>query len=366
MLGLHFAGETVEPAEYALACYASAVFEKLEISPLEATRDDGGVQVERAGDGYDPEFLPDQRVDVPSPASDAIETDYARTKAGSVIRDYTHFSLAMLAIIGHPAGVPKRVEAGPATTVSGTQITYNDIDTLGGNSGSGISRSPDGALVGVHTNGGCNVQGTGSNFGSPIVAIRNNSPTIRNLGGGIATFKGPDDGTGTAIKFIDDGGTLNKVRDDLTLKNPDDGTGTALKAIDDGATLNKFRDDISTVKALDDISTIKSRDDVLDPGKQFGDVKTPALDKAPGADLGGGVLDPGGPIAGGRAQPFILATPHHATEWAGGPLQEGPETDLQELEALLAQAVQCVNAVGQMYLELRAAYEELASQMRGT
>jgi len=97
MLGLHFAGETVEPAEYALACYASAVFEKLEISPLEATRDDGGVQVERAGDGYDPEFLPDQRVDVPSPASDAIETDYARTKAGSVIRDYTHFSLAMSA-----------------------------------------------------------------------------------------------------------------------------------------------------------------------------------------------------------------------------------------------------------------------------
>ena len=34
MLGLHFAGETVEPAEYALACYASSVFEKLEIEPL--------------------------------------------------------------------------------------------------------------------------------------------------------------------------------------------------------------------------------------------------------------------------------------------------------------------------------------------
>jgi endonuclease G len=28
MLGLHFAGETNEPAEYALACYASSVFEK--------------------------------------------------------------------------------------------------------------------------------------------------------------------------------------------------------------------------------------------------------------------------------------------------------------------------------------------------
>ena len=38
MLGLHFAGETVEPAEYALACYASSVFEKLEIRPLDAPR----------------------------------------------------------------------------------------------------------------------------------------------------------------------------------------------------------------------------------------------------------------------------------------------------------------------------------------
>jgi len=37
----------------------------------------------------------------------------------------------MLAIIGHPAGQPKRIEAGPTTSVSNNAIRYNDIDTLG-------------------------------------------------------------------------------------------------------------------------------------------------------------------------------------------------------------------------------------------
>jgi len=71
----------------------------------------------------------------------------------------------MLAIIGHPAGQPKRIEAGPATSISGSTIAYNDIDTLGGNSGSGILQGSTGRVVGVHTNGGCNPQGSGSNSG---------------------------------------------------------------------------------------------------------------------------------------------------------------------------------------------------------
>ena len=50
----------------------------------------------------------------------------------------------MLAIIGHPLGQPKRIEAGPATSLSGSVIRYNDIDTLGGNSGSGILQQPVG------------------------------------------------------------------------------------------------------------------------------------------------------------------------------------------------------------------------------
>ncbi len=87
----------------------------------------------------------------------------------------------MMAIIGHPAGVPKRVEAGPVTQFQGDRIRYNDIDTLGGNSGSAIWHERSGKIVGVHTNGGCNAEGTGSNFGVRIERIRAESPTIGRL-----------------------------------------------------------------------------------------------------------------------------------------------------------------------------------------
>ena len=97
MLGLHFAGETNEPAEYALACYAASVFEKLEISPLEPPPTDVVVAVTPVAQGYDPHFLPGQPVDLPAAGVPAVEEDYAPTKAGDPVRQYTHFSLAMSA-----------------------------------------------------------------------------------------------------------------------------------------------------------------------------------------------------------------------------------------------------------------------------
>lgn len=96
MLGLHFAGETIEPAEYALACYASSVFEKLEIVPLAPAAADTVVAVDPGSEGYDPHFLPGEHVvDVPTATVGDVEGDYAPTKAGDRIRHYTHFSLAM-------------------------------------------------------------------------------------------------------------------------------------------------------------------------------------------------------------------------------------------------------------------------------
>jgi V8-like Glu-specific endopeptidase len=84
----------------------------------------------------------------------------------------------MLAIIGHPAGVPKRIEAGPLTSFDGDRLRYNDIDTLGGNSGSAIWHSPSGLVVGVHTNGGCTTGGSGSNSGVRVARILEESPIV--------------------------------------------------------------------------------------------------------------------------------------------------------------------------------------------
>jgi V8-like Glu-specific endopeptidase len=93
----------------------------------------------------------------------------------------------MLAIIGHPAGLPKRIEAGPTSGLPGSAITYDDIDTLGGNSGSGVLRADDELLVGVHTNGGCTATG-GSNSGVRIGSIVGASPIVRALAGWVGAW----------------------------------------------------------------------------------------------------------------------------------------------------------------------------------
>jgi V8-like Glu-specific endopeptidase len=84
----------------------------------------------------------------------------------------------MACIIGHPAGQRKRIEAGPITLLQDSTIAYNDIDTLGGNSGAGILQASDGRIVGVHTNGGCDVN---HNTGVRITSIIAQSPTLQAL-----------------------------------------------------------------------------------------------------------------------------------------------------------------------------------------
>jgi hypothetical protein len=77
---------------------------------------------------------------------------------------------AMLCMIQHPAGKPKMIEAGPLLANVGNRLSYDSMDTLGGSSGSAIL-SLQGEVVGVHTNGGCNVF-SGANFGVAIGSIR--------------------------------------------------------------------------------------------------------------------------------------------------------------------------------------------------
>ena len=89
MLGLHFAGEMVGEPEHALACYPASVFEKLAITPnrkIIAT-------LERARKGFLEDFLGGSLF-LPKPLNQGIKDDLLEV-GGSVIFDYTHFSLAM-------------------------------------------------------------------------------------------------------------------------------------------------------------------------------------------------------------------------------------------------------------------------------
>jgi V8-like Glu-specific endopeptidase len=229
----------------------------------------------------------------------------------------------MLAIIGHPAGMPKRIEAGPATSFGTTTILYNDIDTLGGNSGSGILHGPSGRLVGIHTNGGCNSSGTGSNLGQRITSVRAASPTLQSLP--------------TATSPIAD---TTPAMDLATLKMHDD--RPTLSFLDTSPSI----DLLGTLKFLDDIPKLKIVDDGI-PG-------------------GFGGLPPIQPISIER--PFILATPHHAMGWAGAGAEgaaggaAGGATDVQAVYAnALAELQQTMVAMHEALLRLDAEYRRLVA-----
>jgi Trypsin-like peptidase domain len=78
---------------------------------------------------------------------------------------------ALLCIIQHQGGGPKRIETGPLLENRAGQISYTDLDTAGLSSGALILSAPAGLVVGVHTHGGCTSDG-GFNYGVSISAIR--------------------------------------------------------------------------------------------------------------------------------------------------------------------------------------------------
>ena len=283
----------------------------------------------------------------------------------------------ILCVIGHPAGWPKRIEAGPCLNVAGTTITYDDIDTLGGNSGSGILRASDGRIVGVHTNGGCgpNSPGMGFNFGVRITSIIANSPTLQAITA-LPTLKFIDDPT--TLKFIDDPNTLKFIDDPVTLKFRDD------------INTLKFRDDIHTLKFRDDNNTLKFADDVgtnpfVDPGtntnKAIDDVKAPALDKGfsdqklPGSD-GMPWLGRPGTFGQPSAKPFVMSTPHHSMAWAANaaPGRSGGEAattvaqyeqTLIQMEEMMRQYMDALSQLDAEYQQILREYEALIQGTQG-
>jgi V8-like Glu-specific endopeptidase len=261
----------------------------------------------------------------------------------------------MICIIGHPAGLPKRIEAGPTTSIDGNLIRYSDIDTLGGNSGSGILRASDGRLVGIHTNGGCTAASPGdggTNFGQRIAAVIAASLTLQAL-----------------LRPI----TTKVVTDPITLKFRDDVKPTLDKPASDTPVTLKFRDDIKPTldkPASDTRVTLKFRDDIKPTLKFRDDLKLPVFDKQPGFegklpsfDIPGGFGRPG--RFGGlgseaqSARPFVLLTPHHSDAWAAEAQQAAM---LGEMEAALVQLEQAM-AAGEAELEqLDAEYRQLLAE----
>lgn len=273
----------------------------------------------------------------------------------------------MLAIIGHPAGMPKRVEAGPATVVTTNQIRYDDIDTLGGNSGSGIL-GPAGELVGVHTNGGCNAQGTGSNFGTAIAGIRAVSPTLQALPHGARTATADDGFTDLAkdviatVRAADQLGTLlaadtARAVDVLTIRQADSHT------VADQVGTSFFRDQPGTPRALDSIFQADTRFAADDP------VATGFLGDAGGTGPADtrveGVLDPGD-LFDPVVNPAVARLAQAGALVGARPFVQGAESLVDEGEAAEGDVVGAlVEAVAEARATLEAVEATLARLRAG-
>lgn len=124
---------------------------------------------------------------------DDASFDYAIVRLdGEPGRWYGHATVAAVdppvgttvTIIGHPALQPKAIHAGPVLDYSsgeGTNWFRYQVDTLGGNSGSGVL-DPQGRLVGLHTNAGCNQTGSiNGNSGMRMSQLIPHSQTLVQL-----------------------------------------------------------------------------------------------------------------------------------------------------------------------------------------
>lgn len=82
-------------------------------------------------------------------------------------------------IIQHPKGNPKVIEAGPVVFVVANLLGYNDIDTEGGSSGAAVISAKTNKIVGVHIQGGCDLNRSNFNSATPIRAILPFSPILQ-------------------------------------------------------------------------------------------------------------------------------------------------------------------------------------------
>jgi V8-like Glu-specific endopeptidase len=238
----------------------------------------------------------------------------------------------MICIIGHPAGRPKRIEAGPTTDINDNRIHYNDIDTLGGNSGSGILHANTGRLVGIHTNGGCTPASPadgGSNFGQRIEAVVAVSPTLQQL----------------LTKSV--ASDFSTPRTDKPIISDIHTTWLADK---------NMRSDVFTTPLSD-----FRKNPLENINKRFNDTKTHGLDKAPGMENIGRFNNIFNPVFSGigtqaGARPFVLSTPHHAEAFAGETQPQA--TNGQQIQEYLEQYEQAIAATEQQLHQLLEEYKE--------
>ncbi|WP_426732321.1 trypsin-like serine peptidase [Myxococcus faecalis] len=82
----------------------------------------------------------------------------------------TTLATERLAVIQHPRGSPKVIAEGRYADACNRLVYYTDLDTLVGSSGAAVLNE-QGYVLGIHTDGDCEVSGRGANRGWTASAI---------------------------------------------------------------------------------------------------------------------------------------------------------------------------------------------------
>jgi len=108
------------------------------------------------------------------------DDDLGKINVGSASISTSNVSKGdIIAVIQHPLGGKKKINANSVTRTDGKTIWYDNIDTQLGSSGAAI-RNEKGDIVGVHTDAGCEIDEDG-NFGNSISAIVKESKFLSNF-----------------------------------------------------------------------------------------------------------------------------------------------------------------------------------------
>jgi endonuclease G len=138
MLGLHFGGDAEgSDGEFALACYAHSVFQKLEIEPLAGAASANQAQAQAATRstadalrrGFDAHFLD---FEVPRPGFDSKLSRQLKGLNGGKFIDYCHFSVWLSGKRKLPACVAWNVDGNSKKSLSrkGIEFVKDDRDGL--------------------------------------------------------------------------------------------------------------------------------------------------------------------------------------------------------------------------------------------
>lgn len=86
-----------------------------------------------------------------------------------------------ITMIQHPSGSTKKVDGGTWINLPDGLVGYNDIDMVGGSSGSGLLRDVNGELIGINKGGPDTCDETNPNHGLSMLAIWGASPIVHLL-----------------------------------------------------------------------------------------------------------------------------------------------------------------------------------------